>query len=69
VVAAESQVRAAEKALEAERERFRLGVSNVIDVNLVNAAYVQALANQAQANYQLIFQKTAIDYFTGRLDV
>lgn len=67
VVAAESQVKAAEKALEAERERFRLGVSNVIDVNLVNAAYVQALANQAQANYQLIFQKTALDYFTGKL--
>lgn len=67
VVAADSQVKAAEKALEAERERFRLGVSNVIDVNLVNAAYIQALANQAQANYQLIFQKTALDYFTGKL--
>ncbi|MEM6842553.1 MAG: TolC family protein [Bacteroidota bacterium] len=67
LVAAESQVKAAEKAREAEQERFRLGVSNVIDVNLVNATYVQALANQAQANYQLIFQKTALDYFTGKL--
>ncbi len=67
IVAAEAQVKAAEKALEAERERFRLGVSNVLDINLVNAAFVGAQANQAQANYQLIFQKTALDYFTGRL--
>jgi len=67
IVAAEAQVKAAEKALEAERERFRLGVSNVLDLNRVNAAFVGAQANQAQANYQLIFQKTALDYFTGRL--
>ncbi len=67
IVAAESQVKAAEKALEAERERFRLGVSNVLDLSLVNAAFVGAQANQAQANYQLIFQKTALDYFTGKL--
>ncbi len=68
IIASEAQVRAAEKALEAEKERFRLGVGNILDVNRVNALYVEAQANQVQANYTLIFQKTALDYFTGTLD-
>ena len=68
IIATEAQVRAAEKALEAEKERFRLGVGNILDLNRVNAAYVEAQANQVQANYTLIFQKTALDYFTGRLE-
>ncbi|WKN31039.1 TolC family protein [Porifericola rhodea] len=68
IVAAEAQVKAAEKALEAEKERFRLGVGNILDLNRVNAAYVEALSTQAQANYQLIFQKTALDYYQGTLD-
>ncbi|MEM9674256.1 MAG: TolC family protein [Bacteroidota bacterium] len=67
IIAAEAQLKAAEQALEAERERFRLGVSNIIDLSLVNASYVEAQATQAQANYQLIFQKTALDYFMGKL--
>lgn len=67
IVAAESQVKAAEKALEAEKERFRLGVGNVLDLNRVNAAYVEALSTKAQADYQIIFQKTALDYYQGTL--
>ena len=67
IVAATAQVRAAEKALEAQKERFRLGVGNILDLNLVNAAFVEAQANQVQANYTLIFQKTALDYYTGKL--
>ncbi len=68
IIASEAQVQAAEKALEAERERFRLGVGNILDLNRVNAAYVEAQANQVQANYTLVFQKTALDYFTGKLE-
>jgi outer membrane protein len=67
IVAATAQVKAAEKALEAEKERFRLGVGNILDLNRVNAAAVEAQANQVQANYTLIFQKTALEYFTGKL--
>ncbi len=67
IVASTAQVRAAEKALEAQKERFRLGVGNILDLNLVNAAFVEAQANQVQANYTLIFQKTALDYYTGKL--
>ena len=68
IVAANAQVKAAEKALEAEKERFRLGVGNILDLNRVNAAYVEAQANEVQANYTLVFQKTAIDYYTGTLE-
>ena len=68
IVAADAQVRAAEKALEAEKERFRLGVGNILDLNRVNAAYVGAQANKVQASYTLIFQKTALDYYTGSLE-
>lgn len=68
VIAAEAQVKAAEKALEAERERFKLGVGNILDLNVVNAAYVEALATKAQADYQIIFQKTALDYYMGKIE-
>ena len=67
LIAAEAQVKAAGKALEAEKERFRLGVGNILDINLVNARYVEAQANLVQANYTLIFQNTAMDYYTGKL--
>ena len=67
IIAAEAQVKAAEKALEAERERFRLGVGDILDLNRVNATYVEALATKAQADYQIIFQKTALDYYMGKL--
>lgn len=67
ITAAEAQIRAAEKALEAERERFKLGVGNILDLNRVNAAYIEALATKAQADYQIIFQKTALDYYMGKL--
>ena len=67
IIAAEAQLKAAEKALEAERERFKLGVGNILDLNRVNALYVEALATKTQASYQIIFQKTALDYFTGEL--
>ena len=69
IIAAEAQVKAAGKALEAEKERFRLGVGNILDINLVNARYVEAQANLVQANYTLIFQNTALDYYTGKLKV
>ena len=68
IIATDAQVKAAEKALEAEKERFRLGVGNILDLNRVNAAFVGAQANRVQANYTLVFQKTALDYYTGKLE-
>lgn len=67
VIAAEAREKAAEKAVEAEKERFKLGVGNILDLNLVNAKYVEAQSQKVQADYTLIFQKTALDYYTGKL--
>lgn len=67
VMAAEAQLKSSEKAVEVEKERLRLGVGDILDLNLVNTAFVEARAQKAQADYTLIFQKTAMDYYTGRL--
>jgi len=67
VIASESQLKAAEKALEAEQERFRLGTGTLIELNRANAAFVQAKSEKIQADYTLIFQKTALDYYKGVL--
>ena len=67
LAASRAQVKAAQQALESEQARFHLGVGNVLDINRVNAAYVEAQASLVQANYTLMFQKTALDYYTGQL--
>jgi outer membrane protein len=67
VISSEAQVKAAEKALEAEKERFRLGVGNILDLNRISALHIEALAKKVQADYTLIFQQTAMDYYTGQL--
>jgi outer membrane protein len=68
VIFADAQLKAAEKALEVERERFRLGTGTLIDLNRANATYVQAQSENIQADYTLIFQKTALDYYKGVLE-
>ncbi len=67
IIASQAQLKAAEKAVEAEKERFRLGVGNILDLNLVNAKYIEAQSQNAQADYQIIFQKAALEYYKGTL--
>lgn len=67
VIAAEAQLKSAGKAVEVEKERLRLGVGDILDLNLVNTAFVEAQAQKVQADYTLVFQKTAMDYYTGQL--
>src|SRR5690606_30092786 len=67
VIFADAQLKAAEKALEVERERFRLGTGTLIELNRANASFVQARSEDIQADYTLIFQKTALDYYRGVL--
>ena len=67
VIFADAQLKAAEKALEVEQERFRLGTGTLIDLNRANATHVQAQSEEIQADYTLVFQKTALDYYKGVL--
>jgi outer membrane protein len=59
---------AAERAFETEQQRYEVGSSTLIELNLSNAAYVQAQSNRIQAVYNFVFQEKLLDYFIGQLD-
>ncbi len=61
------QLNAAEMAFNLEKERYSLGVTNLIDYLTANKNLVQAQTDRAQAEYRLLFQKVLLDYATGTL--
>ncbi len=61
------QLTAAEMAFDLEKERYNLGVTNLIDYIQANRILVQAQTDRAQAEYRLLFQKILLDYATGTL--
>jgi len=63
------QVLAAEEAQKAVRERFRLGLSNFVDLATSNQQLVAAQADQAQAVFTLYFQEVLMKHALGTLDV
>ncbi|WP_339866561.1 TolC family protein [uncultured Algoriphagus sp.] len=63
------QVLAAEEAKNAISERFRLGISNFVDLATANQQLVSAQADQAQAVYTLFFQEVLMQHALGTLDV
>lgn len=63
------QVLAAEEAQLAVRERFRLGLSNFVDLSTANQQLVAAQADQAQAIYTLYFQEVLMKHALGTLAV
>ncbi len=63
------QVLAAEEAQTAVRERFRLGLSNFVDLSTANQQLVAAQADQAQAVFTLYFQEVLMKHAIGTLDV
>lgn len=65
----EIQVLAAQEAQNAINERFRLGISNFVDLATANQQLVNAQADQAQAIYTLFFQEVLMQHALGTLDV
>lgn len=63
------QVMAAEEAKNAISERFRLGISNFVDLATANQQLVAAQADEAQAIYTLFFQDVLMQYALGTLEV
>ncbi len=61
------QLKSAEVALQLETERYNLGVTNFVDFVNANRAYVQAEADKARAEYNLVFQKLLLEYAVGTL--
>lgn len=63
------QVLAANEAKNAVQERFRLGVSNFVDLSTANQQLVNAQADEAQAVYTLFFQEILMRHAVGTLEV
>lgn len=59
-------VASAAKALQALQARFRVGMSNFIDLETSQAAYVQAQASQAQAIVNRYMQSKTLELVTGQ---
>lgn len=62
------QVLAAEEAQMAVSERFRLGLSNFVDLSTANQQLVRAKGDQAQAIYTLYFQEVIMRHALGTLN-
>lgn len=63
------QVLAANEAKNAIQERFRLGISNFVDLSTANQQLVNAQSDQAQAIYTLFFQEILMKHAVGTLEV
>jgi outer membrane protein len=59
---------AAERAYETEQQRYEIGATTLIELNLANANYVQAQSERVQSIYNFIFQERLLDYYIGQLD-
>lgn len=65
--AAESQLRAAKLSYQMEKERYDLGVSNIVQFTTANQSYVKAQGDFQNARYTLMFQRLLISHAMGTL--
>lgn len=65
--ASAAQLRAAELTYQMELERYNLGISNIVQLSLVNQTYVRAQGDLQTALFTLMFQKLLISYAAGTL--
>lgn len=68
LAAAEARVAAADRALEATRERYAAGVATVFEVSQSQAEAVAARSELLNARYTLVFQDELLGYYVGDLD-
>jgi len=65
--AAESQLEAARISNSLERERYALGISDIVALTQANQLLTRAEADMESARYTLMFRKLMINYATGTL--
>ena len=65
--ASAAQLRAAELSYKMELERYNLGISNVVQLSIVNQTFVRAQGDLQTALFTLMFQKLQISYAAGTL--
>ena len=64
---AQAQLQAAETANALEKERYELGISDIVAITVSNQSYTRAEADYASAKYTLMFQKLMINHAAGTL--
>ncbi len=67
--ASDAQLRAADMTYKLEKERYDLGMSNMVQLTTTNQALVKAKGDFQNAKYNLMFQKLLINYATGTLKI
>jgi outer membrane protein len=65
--AAQSQLAAAETSNSLEKERYTLGISDIVALTLSNQTFNRAQADYENARYTLMFQNLLINYATGTI--
>jgi outer membrane protein len=66
--AAQAQVAAAQQSLTATDQRYRAGVGTLVELTQARTALAQAQSQLVTARYNLVFQRTLVDYYVGNLD-
>jgi outer membrane protein len=66
-VASQAQLQAAEISYRMEKERYDLGISNIVQLTLVNQTYVRAQGDYKSSLYALMFQRLLMNYAMGTL--
>ena len=66
--AAQSQFEAGQAAYNIQKERYDVGVGDLVELAQSTNTFVRAAASRAQAEYSLLFQKVILDYYTGTLN-
>ncbi|NTV45833.1 MAG: TolC family protein [Chlorobiales bacterium] len=59
----------AEKAFETVQERYRVGAATFVELAASRAALVQAQSSRAQAIYNFTFQKKALAFYLGSINI
>ena len=67
--AAAAQLRASELALESSQARYQAGAATLVELSQARASQVQAASSVVSARYNLLFQRSLMDYYLGELRV
>jgi len=66
--AAQAQQQAADQAVAAMQERYRVGAATLVELTQARSTQVQAASSLVNARYNLVFQDALMSYYTGDLD-
>jgi outer membrane protein len=67
LAAAQAQLDAAQQSLSATQQRYNAGVGTLVELTQARATLAQAQSQLVSARYNLVFQRTLVDYYVGDL--